>query len=170
MSAEQKPVCHTCPKEAAPAKGEMKRRDFLAGLGFGGLGILAAQGAVIGGAYVYPRGKALTSGAFTVGTPDQFPEGVTYVDGKRVFIVRDAEGLRAVSAVCTHLGCTVNWAPEAGRYECPCHGSTFDGKTGAVNGGPAPRGLDFVSLVLLEDGALQVDPTQPVARSQVLKT
>jgi len=162
MSAEQKPERKDCPKE-------IKRRDFLAGLGFGGLGILAAQSTVIGGAYIYPRGKALTSGAFQVGTPDQYPEGVTYVDGKRVFIVRDAEGLRAVSAVCTHLGCTVNWVADKGQYECPCHGSVFDAKTGDVSGGPAPRGLDFVSLALLEDGSLQVDPTVPVTRSQVLK-
>lgn len=148
---------------------QVSRRNFLAGLGYGGLAVVAAQGTAIGSTFVYPQGKAVESGAFSVGSPENYPEGVTYVEGKRVFIIREPDGLRALSAVCTHLGCTVNWESADKRFACPCHGSIFDGTTGEVLSGPAPRGLPWVSLSLQENGELVVDPTLPVDRSQVLK-
>ncbi len=42
---------------------------------------------------------------------------------------------------CTHLGCLYAWNPGLQRFQCPCHGSTFD-IDGSVTGGPAPRPLD----------------------------
>lgn len=45
----------------------------------------------------------------------------------------------ALSATCTHQGCTITGYLEA-DYVCPCHGSTYS-TTGQVLGGPAPRAL-----------------------------
>ena len=45
----------------------------------------------------------------------------------------------AFSAVCTHQGCTV--APQGGEFDCPCHGSRFNGSTGDVLQGPASKPL-----------------------------
>ncbi|QNE34421.1 QcrA and Rieske domain-containing protein [Leifsonia shinshuensis] len=45
----------------------------------------------------------------------------------------------AFSAVCTHAGCTV--APQGKEFDCPCHGSRFDGTTGDVINGPASTPL-----------------------------
>ena len=47
----------------------------------------------------------------------------------------------AFDAVCTHLGCTVGFEPQRKRIFCPCHGGTYDMKTGAVVAGPPPKGL-----------------------------
>lgn len=41
---------------------------------------------------------------------------------------------------CTHLGCPVNWQPNASLFLCPCHGGVFYAD-GTVAGGPPPRRL-----------------------------
>jgi Rieske Fe-S protein len=62
---------------------------------------------------------------------------VVRIDGGPVAACRDDEGLlHAVSAVCTHLGCLVNFNPSERSWDCPCHGSRFDAD-GAVLEGPA---------------------------------
>ncbi|HEY8866424.1 MAG TPA: TQO small subunit DoxD [Solirubrobacteraceae bacterium] len=61
-------------------------------------------------------------------------------DGSPDIIIRHGNGtLTALSAVCTHAGCTVGY--QGGEIVCPCHGATFDPQTGAVTGGPAPAPL-----------------------------
>ena len=63
------------------------------------------------------------------------------VDGRRLAVHRDESGsLHAVSAVCTHLGCIVQWNPAERSWDCPCHGSRFDAG-GTVIQGPAVRDL-----------------------------
>ena len=47
----------------------------------------------------------------------------------------------AFDAVCTHLGCTVGFQPDNHRIFCPCHGGTYDTRTGDVVAGPPPKGL-----------------------------
>lgn len=69
-------------------------------------------------------------------------------------IVRDGLSLRAVyrdeagalherSAVCTHLGCVVQWNPGETSWDCPCHGSRF-AVDGTVLNGPAHAPLAAV--------------------------
>src|SRR5687767_5538131 len=55
----------------------------------------------------------------------------------KVAVYRDATGeLHERSAVCTHLGCIVQWNSAEKTWDCPCHGSRFD-KFGTVINGPA---------------------------------
>lgn len=49
--------------------------------------------------------------------------------------------LRAFSAVCTHLTCTVSYEADTGTLYCPCHNGRFD-LSGNVISGPPPRPLD----------------------------
>jgi glycine/D-amino acid oxidase-like deaminating enzyme/nitrite reductase/ring-hydroxylating ferredoxin subunit len=62
---------------------------------------------------------------------------VARVDGKDIAAYRDDDGhLHTVSAVCTHLGCLVNFNSAERSWDCPCHGSRF-AVDGAVLEGPA---------------------------------
>ena len=61
---------------------------------------------------------------------------------KPAILVRTAAGeLRAFSAVCTHLNCTVQYRPDLAEIWCACHNGHFDLK-GQNVGGPPPRPLD----------------------------
>lgn len=63
------------------------------------------------------------------------------IDGERAAAFRDESGtLHAVSARCTHLGCTVTWNDAERSWDCPCHGSRFD-PDGAVLQAPATKPL-----------------------------
>jgi cytochrome b6-f complex iron-sulfur subunit len=62
----------------------------------------------------------------------------------------------ALSAVCPHLGCTVNWNAAEAKFICPCHGSQFNA-AGEVTGGPASSGLSLVTVVVKDDQVRLVD-------------
>jgi glycine/D-amino acid oxidase-like deaminating enzyme/nitrite reductase/ring-hydroxylating ferredoxin subunit len=68
--------------------------------------------------------------------------GVFLRNEGRTAAYRDEEGvLHAVSARCTHLGCTVRWNDAERSWDCPCHGSRF-GIDGSVLHGPAVHALE----------------------------
>lgn len=70
-------------------------------------------------------------------------EGETVdLHGKKSAVYRDEDGrVHAVSAVCTHLGCTLRWNRVDKSWDCPCHGSRFDTE-GVVISGPARKNLE----------------------------
>ncbi|MDC0832262.1 cytochrome b6-f complex iron-sulfur subunit [Geitlerinema sp. CS-897] len=51
---------------------------------------------------------------------------------------------------CTHLGCTFPWNDTAAEFQCPCHGSRYDGQ-GNVLRGPANRPLKLVKVAVRDD-------------------
>ena len=62
-----------------------------------------------------------------------------------VIVIRTAAGnaaasFVALSLICTHQGCTVNYDSAASGFKCPCHGSEYN-ISGAVTQGPAPSAL-----------------------------
>ena len=62
--------------------------------------------------------------------------------GEKIAVSKDESGqIRAVSAVCTHLGCIVEWNNSDKSWDCPCHGSRFK-PDGEVITGPALTPLD----------------------------
>lgn len=104
------------------------------------------------------------------GDVDDFPVGETrLVDLKNplgkstdgdtgkvaVYVRHLAEGeFKVLSVYCTHLGCPVNWFPEAGLFLCPCHGGAYY-DDGSRASGPPPRGL-YEYDVRVEKGKLLV--------------
>jgi len=69
-----------------------------------------------------------------------------------VWIMKNGSSLVVYSAICPHLGCTINAAD--GGFICPCHGSAWD-RDGRKLGGPTPRGMDTLEY-RVKEGRLQV--------------
>lgn len=69
-----------------------------------------------------------------------------------ILVMDDRGNYHAYNRICTHLQCLVNYDPQTKRIVCPCHGSSYDVLTGAVLGGPAPRGLPKILLESDEAG------------------
>lgn len=159
---------HELPDETD--QENQSRRSFL---GFLGLGTIVAGFLGQMGIYVkslFPRTLYEPPRTIKVGKPGTFNDGLTFLKEERVFIHRQENRFRAISAVCTHLGCTVNNYPMSEsemaetayqekypwEFHCPCHGSKFraDGENFA---GPAPKPLPHYDLTIApDDGQLVV--------------
>jgi cytochrome b6-f complex iron-sulfur subunit len=61
--------------------------------------------------------------------------------GKPAIVLNTAQGVKAYSAICTHLGCIVAWDETVRLIVCPCHDGRFNPATGAVVSGPPPSPL-----------------------------
>lgn len=72
----------------------------------------------------------------------------------RVFVVSSGDGLIVFSAVCSHLGCLVNYRREKKEFVCPCHGGRYD-LSGKNISGPPPLPLTRFP-VRIEDGIVFV--------------
>ncbi len=67
-------------------------------------------------------------------------------DGKNIAASKDKNGkLHMRSAVCTHLGCIVNWNNAEKTWDCPCHATRFK-PDGTVLEGPAYEPLQVISF------------------------
>ncbi len=147
--------------------GSVSRRGFVR-LTLGWVaGSFAAAASLLGaGRFLVPNVLFEPSLAFKAGKPDDYADAsVTFLEDERVFLVRHGNTFRCLSAICTHLGCTVNRTAQG--YHCPCHGSVFD-EQGAVKGGPAPRSLEWFLVTLSKDNRLLVDKSQRVNADKYL--
>jgi cytochrome b6-f complex iron-sulfur subunit len=152
---------------------------FAAGVGVAGIG---AQAAILVRSFV-PNVSYDPPSTVKVGRPESFADGFTFLPDRRVFISREGKAFRAVSAVCTHLGCTVRAEAveqpdpaDPGRrrqiqvyqFSCPCHGSRYRAD-GSNLSGPAPGPLPAFHLTLApDDGQLVVNLRDRVPRAFTL--
>jgi nitrite reductase/ring-hydroxylating ferredoxin subunit len=151
-----------------PTDGKLNRRDFVK-LTFGWCAALFAAGAsaAAGARFMVPNVLYEPDQRYKALKPEDYPQGMTFLPEIRTFLIRSGDKFRAVSAVCTHLGCTVNPSADGKGFHCPCHGSQFN-EDGAVVGGPAPKPLPCPSVSLSRDGRLVIDASQQVPPTQAL--
>jgi Rieske Fe-S protein len=136
------------------------RRSFLVRAVTAGFGVISAAMAALVGLVVVPRRVSSATRWRTAAPLTGLPadEPLTAVLGSRhedgwyetrketvVFIDRQGDGLRALSATCAHLGCRVRWDAPRKQFLCPCHGGVYD-RDGRVVSGPPPRALDRINV------------------------
>ncbi len=152
------------PKQDRPATDDpgvwrMGRRSLLQAAGWAS--IVAFSGVSLYGIvrFLFPRVLFEPAQVFTAGKPDEYIAGEVserFLRSQHVWIVRDSQGLYAILAVCTHLGCTPRWLPEENKFKCPCHGSGYF-KSGINFEGPAPRPMERLKITLDDNGEIVVD-------------
>lgn len=136
------------------------RRSFLAIVGVGACLLGAAQlvnASFLG--FLYPNAMTTPPSIFSIGRPEEVlaRDGKVFNPKQKVFIETQNGKVRVQTAVCTHLGCTVNMV-ETG-YACPCHGSTYD-RHGLNTGGPAPLPLVYFQVFKGASGDIMVDKSK----------
>jgi menaquinol-cytochrome c reductase iron-sulfur subunit len=153
------------------------RRDFIFKVGSGaGIAAIAYQAAASLRSLV-PNVSYDAPTTVKLGAIAEFPDGLKFLPDQRLFVFREGNTFHAISAVCTHLGCTARAealpSPETHqvggaamrlthRFQCPCHGSKYAGD-GTNVAGPAPKPLPWYHLSLAtDDGQLTVDLAREV--------
>ena len=124
----------------------MKRRTFLDLL-------LAASGTALAAFVLYPIARYLVppkapeaaTRRVVAAKQDEVPPGgfkIFPFGGEPGILIRGKDGAyRALSAVCTHLGCTVQLRPDGQSIWCACHNGLYD-LEGRNLSGPPPRPLE----------------------------
>ena len=134
---------------------QVSRRDFAKFLTLVSGGLMAGSGLVAAKAYFLPKEKVL--GEHFICNLDEVPKGGTrpfVLEGSQIpYILIHLENgeFRAYEQKCTHLSCSVFYAPGTGKIECPCHHGFFDAMSGQVLAGPPPRALPRLEVFFKEN-------------------
>lgn len=151
------------PQVAAGVDGETRtRRAFLAAAGAAGICYTAALAYPIYRYLASPAEMAASTSAITQITlkdAQKLPAGSALMfkfGSSPAMLIHHQDGSWvALSAVCTHLGCTVQYEPQMNRIHCACHGGVYDPRTGANVSGPPPKPLK-VFKVMVNEGGVEV--------------
>jgi cytochrome b6-f complex iron-sulfur subunit len=147
-------------------KKSISRRRVMAYAWIGAMAIVLGEFIIGTFAFLWPRRKGpKVETVFIAGKVTDFKVGeITPFRKERAFILRTEGGFLAISAVCTHLRCVVNWNEMLKKFECPCHGAKFS-RNGDVLEGPPPRALDLYKLQIVA-GNVVVDRAGPIERTK----
>jgi cytochrome b6-f complex iron-sulfur subunit len=153
-------------KPDAEQSGETAtRRAFLLAAGAAGLCYTAALGYPIYRYLASPAEMALNATAITevqLKDAQKLPKASVLMfkfGTSPAMLIHHQDGSWvALTAVCTHLGCTVQYEPEANRIHCACHGGVYDPQTGANVSGPPPKPLKRFK-VAVGDAGVEVSRT-----------
>ena len=163
-------------RAAAVSRRDFFRKSLIAsllifGAQFGGASIAflwpnlkGGFGALIdAGALEDVRAAVSTGEPFYVGTGRFYLvayNGAAQGDVDYVAAGVSTDGIMPLYQRCVHLGCRVPFCAQSKWFECPCHGSKYNG-AGEYQLGPAPRGMDRFHIEVVNDRVL-VDTSEVV--------
>lgn len=144
------------------------RRDFIQIMG--SIGALIAIAGILGAVDAFGSNQASTpASGSSMTTTSNLPAGAIanvnelqplspvyfdYPSGYPNVLFKKADGsVTALTLVCTHVCCEVNFDPSSQRFYCPCHGSIFD-SSGNVLQGPAVIPLPSIQVRIDELGSI----------------
>ena len=156
--------------ESEHASPQPARRKFLGAASRTAMagGLIAGYGTFLAyaGRYLYPAHPARTAWMFVaelsmmdVGSSKNF----RLPSGASVVIARQGESdtvdsFLALSSVCPHLGCQVQWEQPNNRFFCPCHNGIFDPSGKGIGGPPGEAGQSLPEYPLrIERGLLYIE-------------
>jgi cytochrome b6-f complex iron-sulfur subunit len=162
------------PKEPK-APRPVSRREFFRRSLLVSLGLFSVQFGAASIAFVWPNLRGGFGGVIDLGlSPDAVKAQIEqdnqpfYYGAGRFYLVAYegdgadttyqglvSDGLMALYQKCVHLGCRVPFCQQSQWFECPCHGSKYNG-AGEYRDGPAPRGLDRFA-VRVQNNVVSVD-------------
>jgi len=143
-----------------PENGDVKtRRAFLAAAGAAGVCYAAALAYPVYRYLASPSEMALSASAVTEVTlkdAQKLPAGsglmFKFGPSPAMLIHHEDGQWVALTAVCTHLGCTVQYEPQMDRIHCACHGGVYNAYTGANVSGPPPKPLKLFKVAVNDTG------------------
>lgn len=167
----------------------VSRRSFMRRVLGTGVGLLSLE--FVGGslAFLWPNITEGLGAQFRVGTladillaEPRFAQGYPYsfaparsflvnIPAARSLASGEAVELPAPTAAemlalwrrCPHLGCMVpDLCESVKRFECRCHGSTYNIFGEKLEKGPAERGMDRFAVLLEDDGTIVIDTSEIV--------
>jgi len=166
-TAVRRPAKHARTDEDADTSPLLSQRQWI-GLAWGAFTAASLVALASTGRMMFPNLLNEPPQQFKAGFPNEYAIGVDerWKEKCGVWLVRTSEdvaqnasGFYALIAVCTHLGCTPNYAAAEQKFKCPCHGSGFH-LTGINFEGPAPRPLERARIALAEDGQILIDKSR----------
>jgi cytochrome b6-f complex iron-sulfur subunit len=145
------------------------RRRFFQTTGVAACAAAAGGALAVSADFLRPRALFEPPTEFLAGPPEAIEVGqVVTNEIYRAYVIHAPEGFRALSAVCTHLGCVTRYQPGKDIIACPCHGSRY-ALDGEVLAGPAPRPLPTFQMALSTRGDIEVDTAVVVPTGTVFK-
>lgn len=143
------------PADQQTAQSPSRRRFLRWMMSFSVVSTISIIAAPIVGFLIPPKVQSGSGGGRVLaGSVADIPAGtgvVVAMGSKPVIVTNTEAGLAAFSAVCTHLGCIVDFDPVVRQIVCPCHDGHFNASTGVVVSGPPPRPLPPVATVIEAD-------------------